>query len=110
MDLAEEPVLLLWLVEREPAVAVVIAVATVLFDLTWLRLLNGGWVADCLVRVMFPEPPRPPACYGSSGINTGGVWVDKVKITHDDNPRAQLQFGFGRFSSERELELRHIAG
>lgn len=77
--MAEEPVLPLELVARDPlvatvaAVAAVAAVAVVLFDLTWTRLLDRGWVADSLVRRMFPEPPRPPACYGTPNINTGGV-------------------------------------
>jgi hypothetical protein len=102
----EEPVLLLWLVARDPAV---VAVAVVLFDLTWTRPSDGGWIANSLVRLMFPEPPRPPACYGTR-ILILEEWVDRANVTHDDYLLAQfLRFGFGWFGGERELEIGHIA-
>ena len=75
-----------------------------------MRLLDEDWVANILVRLMFPEPPRPPARCGTWCVNTG-VWVVKATVTHDDDDLAWfLRFGFGWFGRERELEIGHIAG
>ena len=80
----------------------------VMFDVVGTRPLC---VADSLVRLMFPAPPRPPARYKTLNINTGEVWIDKANVTHDDNlPLARfLRFGFGWLGRERELEIGHIA-
>jgi len=108
-DLVEELVLVLRWVALDPAVA---AVAVVLFVLTWTRPLDGGCAAVSLVRLMFPAPPRPPACYETPEINTGRVWIDKANVTTHDYalPPRFLRFGFGWLGRERKLEFGHIAG
>ena len=87
-DLAEEPVVRLSWVTVDAAVA---AVAIVMFDVICVRPLD---VTDPLVRLMFPAPPRPPACYKTPDINTGGVRIDRADGTHD-NHTLLLRFGFG---------------
>ena len=96
----------LWWVTLDAAVA---AVAIVLIDATGTRPLDRDCVADPLVRLMFPAPPRPPACYKTPGIKTRGMWIDKANVTHH-NDVLLLRFGFGWLGRKRQLEIRHIAG